>query len=107
MEFIDIVEKLGVPVAVAGASMWFIWRQTQFIQKFFMEDIQESNQRLENIIITLINQQKELQMDIKESLADMRSSYESLVEIVSHLSGNGLKKKTNKKRKGWLGKNDE
>lgn len=93
MDFIDIVEKLGVPVAVAGASMWFIWRQTQFIQKFFMEDIQESNARLEQIIITLINQQKELQIDLKESLADMRSSYESLVEIVQALSGNGLKKK--------------
>jgi len=93
MEFIDIVEKLGVPVAVAGASMWFIWKQTQFIQKFFMDDLQESQNRLEAIIVTLISQQKELQIDIKESLADMRSSYESLVEIVRALSGNGLKKK--------------
>ena len=93
MEFIDIVEKLGVPVTVAGASMGFIWKQTQFIQKFFMDDLQESQNRLEAIIVTLISQQKELQMDIKESLADMRSSYESLVEIVRALSGNGLKKK--------------
>ena len=93
MEFIDIVEKLGVPVTVAGASMWFIWKQTQFIQKFFMDDLQESQNRLEAIIVTLISQQKELQIDIKESLADMRSSYESLVEIVKALSGNGLNKK--------------
>ena len=91
--FIDIVEKLGVPVSVAGAAMWFIWKQTQFIQKFFMDDLQESQNRLEQIIVTLISQQKELQIDIKESLADMRSSYESLVEIVQALSGNGLKKK--------------
>ena len=93
MEFIDIVEKLGVPVAVAGASMWFIWRQTQFIQKFFMEDLQESHSRLEAIIVALINQQKTLQIDMKESLADMRSSYESLVEIIQSLTGNGLKKR--------------
>ena len=93
MGFIDIVEKLGVPVSVAGAAMWFIWKQTQFIQKFFMDDLQESQNRLEKIIVTLISQQKELQVDIKESLADMRSSYESLVEIVQALSGNGLKKK--------------
>lgn len=93
MEFIDIVEKLGVPITVAGASMWFIWKQTQFIQKFFMDDLQESQNRLEAIIVTLISQQKELQIDIKESLADMRSSYESLVEIVKALSGNGLKKR--------------
>ena len=93
MEFIDIVEKLGVPVTFAGASMWFIWKQTQFIQKFFMDDLQESQNRLEAIIVTLISLQKELQIDIKESLADMRSSYESLVEIVKALSGNGLKKR--------------
>ncbi len=93
MELIDVVEKLGVPVAVAGASMWFIWRQTQFIQKFFMEDLQESHARLEGIIITLISKQKELEQKTMESLADMRSSYESLVEIIQSLTGNGLKKR--------------
>ncbi len=93
MEFVDVVEKLGVPVAVAGASMWFIWRQTQFIQKFFMEDLQESHARLEGIIITLISKQKELEQKTMESLADMRSSYESLVEIIQSLTGNGLKKR--------------
>ena len=54
-EIVDLVERIGVSVAVAAASMWFIWRQTQFMQKFFMEDIQESQTRLEQIIITLIN----------------------------------------------------
>ena len=93
MEPIDIVERLGVPMAVAGASMWFIWRQTQFIQKFFMEDLQESHARLEQIIITLISKQKELEQKTMESLADMRSSYESLVEIIQSLTGNGLNKK--------------
>ena len=97
MELIDIISELGVPVSVCGASMYFIWRQTQFIQTFFMEDLQESHSRLEAIIVALINQQKQLQIDMKESLADMRSSYESLVEIVQALSGNGLNK--NKKEK--------
>ena len=93
MDLLEIVERFGVSVAVAGASMWFIWKQTQFIQKFFMEDLQESHGRLEAIIIALINQQKDLQIDMKESLADMRSSYESLVEIIRSLTGNGLNKK--------------
>ena len=56
-----------------------------------MDDMVENMQRLEKIIITLISQQKELQMQTKESMADMRSSYESLVEIVRSLTGNGLK----------------
>ena len=91
MELVDIVERLGVPIAVAGASMWFIWRQTQFMQKFFMEDIQESQERLENIIITLINKQKELEQKTLVEITDMRSSYESLVEIMHSLTSNGFK----------------
>ena len=96
MEPLDIIERLGAPMAVAGASMWFIWRQTQFIQKFFMEDLQENHQRLENIIVTLINKQKELEQKTMTELADMRSSYESLVEIIKALSGNGLNKRDRK-----------
>lgn len=90
---IELLERLGVPVAVAGASMWFIYRQTQFIQKFFMDDLNESQKRLESIIVTLIGKQKELEQRTMESLADMRSSYESLVEVITALSGNGLKKR--------------
>tara|TARA_R100000278_G_C5473060_1_gene165199 strand:- start:1594 stop:1890 length:297 start_codon:yes stop_codon:yes gene_type:complete len=88
---LEVVERLGVSVAVAGASMWFIWRQTQFMQKFFMEDIQESQNRLEQIIITLINKQKELEQKTLVELTDMRSSYESLVEIMHSLTSNGHK----------------
>lgn len=91
-QIIDIIERVGVSVVVAGASMWFIWSQTQFMQKFFMDDIQESQQRLESIIIKLINKQKDLEQKTLVELTDMRSSYESLVEIIKSLTGNGLKK---------------
>ena len=94
---LEVVERLGVSVAVAGASMWFIWRQTQFMQKFFMEDIQESQSRLENIIITLINKQKELEQKTLVEITDMRSSYESLVELMQALTSNGFKVSKRKK----------
>ena len=93
----DAIEKLGVPVVVCGASMYFIWKQTQFMQKFFMEDIQESQSRLEQIIITLISKQKELEQKTLVELADMRSSYESLVEIMHSLTSNGFKVTKRKK----------
>ena len=89
----EILEKFGLPIAMTIAFGWYIWKQTQFMQKFLMDDMTENLQRLEKIIITLISQQKELQMQTKESMADMRSSYESLVEIVRSLTGNGLKNK--------------
>tara|TARA_R100000664_G_scaffold16539_1_gene25321 strand:- start:4027 stop:4323 length:297 start_codon:yes stop_codon:yes gene_type:complete len=90
----EVLEKFGLPIAMTIAFGWYIWKQTQFMQKFLMDDMVENMQRLEKIIITLISQQKELQMETKESLADMRSSYESLVEIVKSLTGNGLKKRS-------------
>lgn len=99
MELIDIISELGVPVSVCGASMYFIWRQTQFIQTFFMEDIQESQSRLEQIIITLINKQKELEQKTLVELTDMRSSYESLVEIMHSLTSNGFKVQKRQKEK--------
>ena len=58
-----------------------------------MDDIQESQQRLESIIIKLINKQKDLEQKTLVELTDMRSSYESLVEIIKSLTGNGLKNK--------------
>lgn len=97
MDIQQIVSDLGVPVAVAGAAMWFIYKQTQFIQNYLMGELSESFGRLEQIVIKLISQQKELQSDTKESLADMRSSYESLVEIIQSLTGNGLKKRKDQK----------
>ncbi len=58
-----------------------------------MDDIQESQNRLESIIIKLINKQKDLEQKTLVELTDMRSSYESLVEIIKSLTGNGLKDK--------------
>ena len=94
---VDVIEQLGLPDAVCGASMYFIWRQTQFIQRFFMEDIQESQTRLEQIIITLINKQKELEQKTLVEITDMRSSYESLVELMQALTSNGFQVSKRKK----------
>ena len=47
-----------------------------------------------NIVIALINAQKETQIKISE----MNRSYKAIVEIMSWLSGNGLKDKFLKKK---------
>ena len=62
-----------------------------------MEDIQESQSRLEQIIITLINKQKELEQKTLVEITDMRSSYESLVELMQALTSNGFKVSKRKK----------
>tara|TARA_R100001463_G_scaffold6332_1_gene20844 strand:- start:4800 stop:4994 length:195 start_codon:yes stop_codon:yes gene_type:complete len=60
-----------------------------------MEELEESFNRLEAITIKLIDAQKQSLMEQKE----IKASYHAIVEILSSLSGNGLKDKFVKKRR--------
>ena len=81
MDLFAILEKFGIPVAVACAFGFFIWRQNQFIQKELMEELDQDFKRLEMIIIKLIDQQKKMQIEIRGIV----KSYQSLVDIVTNL----------------------
>jgi hypothetical protein len=77
----EVIEKFGVPVAVAMAFGFFIWKQNKYIQDDLTKDIHQKFNRLEGIIIQLINQQKKIQIELR----GIKSSYESLVEIITKL----------------------
>ena len=89
MDILVIMEQFGIPVAVAMAFGFFIWRQNKFIQNTLMQELDQDFKRLEGIIIKLIDQQKLIQMEQKA----LNRSYRALVEIIASLSGNGLKHK--------------
>ena len=84
MDLFAILEKFGIPVAVACAFGCFIWRQNQFIQKELMEELDQDFKRLEMIIIKLIDQQKKMQIEMRGIV----KSYQSLVDIVTKLINN-------------------
>ena len=81
MDFLTILEQYGIPVVVAIAFGYFIWKQNQFIQKELMEELDESFKRLEMIVIKLIDQQKKMQIEMRGIVR----SYQSLVNIVTKL----------------------
>ena len=89
MDILAIMEQFGIPVAVAMAFGFFIWRQNKFIQNTLMQELDQDFKRLEGIIIKLIDQQKKVQMEQK----GLNRTYKAIVEIISSLSGNGLKHK--------------
>ena len=89
MDFLTILENYGIPVVVATAFGFFIWKQNKFIQDELMEELDERFKRLEGIVIKLIDQQKKMQIEQK----GIEKSYRALVEIIAKLSGNGLKHK--------------
>ena len=81
MNPIEIIEKFGIPVAVAMAFGFFIWKQNKYIQEDLTKDIHQKFNRLEGIIIKLIDQQKKMQIEMRGIV----KSYQSLVEIITKL----------------------
>ena len=79
MNPIEIIEKFGIPVAVAMAFGFFIWKQNKYIQDDLTKDIHQKFNRLEGIIIKLIDQQKKMQIEMRGIV----KSYQSLVEIIT------------------------
>ena len=89
MNPIEILEKFGIPVTVAMAFGFFIWKQNKYIQEDLTKDLHHKfnllekiiNEDLRNIIISLINQQKKMQIELR----GIKSKYEALVEIINKL----------------------
>jgi anaerobic ribonucleoside-triphosphate reductase len=78
---IEIIEKFGIPVAVAMAFGFFIWKQNQYIQNDLTKDIHQKFNRLEGIIVKLIDQQKKMQIEQRGIV----KSYQTLIEIITRL----------------------
>ena len=97
MDLFNVLETFGVPVAMSVAFGFFIWKQNNWIQNELQKELRESFDRLEHIIIKLIDQQKQVQLEFKE----IKASYRAIVEILASLSGNGLKEKFLNRRKDY------
>ena len=89
MDIVAILEQFGVPVGMCIAFGYFIFKQNKWIQDDLKRDLDDANERFEKIVIGLINSQKQMQLDIKDS----KASYRAIVEILAAMSGNGLKEK--------------
>ena len=89
MDWLKILEQYGVPLVVAAAFWWFIQKQNKYIQDELSKELRESFTRLESILIKLIDNSKK--QEIKQEGLD--KSFRAIIELMSALSGNGLKDK--------------
>ena len=87
MDWLELLERYGIPLVVAGLFWMYIQKQQKYITEELSKELRESFARTEGIIITLIDQQKKIQIEQK----GLEKSFKALVEIISSLSGNGLK----------------
>ena len=89
MDWLQILERYGIPLVVAVAFWLFIQKQNKYIQEELSKELRESFTRLESILIKLIDNSKK--QEIKQE--GLNKSFRVLVELISALSGNGLKHK--------------
>ena len=95
----EILERFGLPVAMVVALGWYVKAQNAWIQNELQTELRESFERLESIIIKLIDAQKGMQIN----QAEIKAKIAAIIEIMASLSGNGLKEKFIKKDndRGW------
>ena len=82
MDIFAILDQYGIPVAVAIAFGYFIWKQNSWIQDELMEELDERFKRLEAIVIKLIDQNKITQLDIKE----LKGYVEGIQDVMKKLT---------------------
>tara|TARA_R110002020_G_scaffold438535_3_gene648996 strand:+ start:7311 stop:7565 length:255 start_codon:yes stop_codon:yes gene_type:complete len=66
MDVVSIVKELGVPIAMLLGFSWYIIQRTKFLETTLMKEVDEDFNRLEGILIKLIDQIKLSQLDTKE-----------------------------------------
>ena len=92
MDVVQLIESLGIPVAVACVLGYGCYYLIGFINGRLMQKLDEQAKRQEDILITLINVQKEFTNKLIESNTEMNSKFSTLIELMKALTGNGLKK---------------
>ena len=78
MDVQGLISDLGVPIATSLAMMWGCFYLIKYITGQHTEMMNNKFEYLTNIIVKLIDQQKLMQMDLK----DWSSNTETLVEFL-------------------------
>ena len=98
--WIGIAERFGLPVVMLLGVSYALVKLFQWMANDLMRQLQNNAERIEQIVITLVNnskkereQNRELQ---KENIALNKQLFErvdSFIDVVVKLTGNGLRKK--------------
>jgi MFS superfamily sulfate permease-like transporter len=83
LDWLQILDRYGIAVGIAIAMAFYIWKSTKYIQDDLSKDLHQKFNRLEGIVVKLIDQQKKIQIEIR----GLKSSYNSLVDIVTKILG--------------------
>ena len=93
MDVVQLIETLGIPVAVACVLGYGCLYLMKFITGRLMDRLDEQFKELKDITVTLINVQKEFTNKLIETNTETNTYLKSQLDVFKMLTGNGLKKK--------------
>ena len=96
MDIINLIESLGIPVAVACVLGYGCLYLIKFITGRLMERLDEQFKELKDITVTLINVQKEFTNKLIETNTETNTYLKSQLDVFKMLTGNGLKNKNDR-----------
>ena len=92
MDVITLIESLGIPVAVACVLGYGCYYLIGFINGRLMQKLDETAKETREILVTLINVQKEFTNKLIETNTETNTYLKSQLDVFKALTGNGLKR---------------
>ena len=92
MDIVQTIETLGIPVAVACVLGYGCYYLIGFINGRLMQKLDETAKETREILVTLINVQKEFTNKLIETNTETNTYLKSQLDVFKALTGNGLKR---------------
>ena len=91
-QFIGIAERFGLPVVMLLGMSYALVQLFKWLANDLMRQLQNNADRIEKIVITLIDNSKKEREQNREHFSKIFQRLDSLVDVLVKLSANGLKK---------------
>ena len=91
-QWLTIAERFGLPMVLLLGAVYGIVKLFNWMANDMMQQIKKNEERIENIVIKLIdNSKKERELN-RQSMEAILNRMDALVDVLVKLSGNGLKR---------------
>ncbi len=88
-----LMERFGLPTGMLAVVSYAIIKLFQWMSGSLMKQIADNHNRIESIIIKLIDNSKEEREQNRQNMNEILSRMDTTINIMAKLTGNGLKEK--------------
>ena len=91
-QFIGVAERFGLPVVMLIGMSYALMHLFKWLANDLMRQLQNNADRIEKIVITLIDNSKKEREQNREHFNSIFQKLDAIVNVMVKLTGNGLNK---------------